>query len=99
MGLSIDSSLYYNISKTEKQEKTEKFYAAFIKLSNSFLILSGVAFLPIITATSLQVISSKILYLIIRCILCGIVFIHFSTCILISSAFCSEFGKHNQVSQ
>lgn len=60
--------VHYNILKTEKQEKTEKLYAVFIKPSNSFLIPSGVAFRPILTATCAQVNSSNILYRIIRCI-------------------------------
>ena len=53
------SSLYYNIFKTEKQEKAEKLYDAFIKFSNSLRIPSGVAFLPILFATSDHVFSSK----------------------------------------
>ena len=53
--------VHYNILKTEKQEKTEKLYATFIKASNSFLIPSGVDFRPILTATCAHVISSNIL--------------------------------------
>ena len=79
--------IHYNILKTEKQEKTEKLYAAFIKASNSFLIPSGVDFRPIFTATCAQVNSSNILYRIIRCILGETVLSHVSTWRLILSAF------------
>ena len=64
-----------------------KLYFSSINLKYSIFTPASVAFLPILSATSFQVSSSKILYLIMRCILCGIVLSHASTSCLIRSAF------------
>ena len=78
--------IHYNILKTNIANKTNKlsfslkfFYAASMNLRYSIRTLSAVAFLPSFAATWLQLISSKTLYLMIRCILCGMWFIHCST--------------------
>ena len=88
-----DSSSHYNTFKTDNPDKTDKLYFSAINLSNSFRIPSPVAFLPIFAATSSHVISSKILYRMIRCILWGIVSIHASTWSLMACAAALRYSK------
>ena len=86
-GFYTTPSLHYNTSKTDIADKADKLYFSSKKRSNSFLTLSAVAFLPNLIATSPQDNFWNMAYRIIRCILCGIVFIQDSTCSLIPSAF------------